>query len=112
MQVLNTYTAKDIVHIILAEDSKALSRVNGIGPKTAQRLILELKDHMSKMYVSGTEETSHHLQADYGAKDEAVEALIALGYMHTEALQAVSAIFNEQDDSEGLIRKALGVLSL
>ncbi|WP_069997526.1 Holliday junction branch migration protein RuvA [Cellulosilyticum sp. I15G10I2] len=112
MQILNTYTSQDIISIILSEDSKALSKVNGIGPKTAQRIILELKDSMLKLYTQNAEQLLSHAKVPHTQKNEAVEALVALGYAQAEAVKAVNAIFDERDSSEQLIRKALSLLGL
>ncbi|MDF2878090.1 MAG: Holliday junction helicase RuvA [Clostridia bacterium] len=112
MQILNTYTSQEIISIILSADSKALNKVSGIGPKTAQRIILELKDSIGKMGLYGTE----LLQAVYlgtsTQKDDAIEALTALGYGAADAKKAVSAIFDDRDTSEQLIKKALSLLGL
>ncbi len=112
LQILNTYTSQDIISIILSEDSKALSKVNGIGPKTAQRIILELKDNMLKLHTQNADLLQNYSKAPHTYKSEAIEALTALGYAQTEATRAVGAIFDERDDSEQLIRKALNLLGL
>lgn len=112
MQILNTYTSQDIIGIILSEDSKALSKVSGIGPKTAQRIILELKDSIAKLSI----QTIDKVQGSYGIvsdnKNEAIEALGALGYTQIDAKKAVNAIVDERDSTEQIIRKALSLLGL
>ncbi|MDF2612610.1 MAG: ruvA [Clostridia bacterium] len=111
MQILNTYTNQDIVSIILSEDSKALSKVSGIGAKTAQRIILELKDSIGKLTGQTAESLSSNL-ASTSQKNEAIEALEALGYTLADAKKAVNAIIDERDNSEQIIRKALNLLGL
>jgi len=112
MQILNTYTSQEIISIILSEDSKALSKVSGVGPKTAQRIILELKDSIAKLST----QTMDNVQGSYPAassdKNEAIEALVSLGYTQVDARGAVNAIAIDGDSSEQLIRKALGLLGL
>lgn len=110
MQVLNLYTAQEVVEIIIAEDSKALSKVSGIGPKTAQRVILELKDSMAKLVLQELPLLQKDKLENKAVKEEAIEALIVLGYSHNEAKKAVEAIFDYQDTSEKLIKKALSLL--
>lgn len=110
MQILNTYPVEEIIHIILSEDSKALSRVSGIGPKTAQRIILELKDNIPKLQSQINTTFQEKLNTPYTHKQDAIEALISLGYSQVEALQAINTVFDEKDDSEKLIKKALGLL--
>lgn len=111
VQVLNMYGEDELITIILNQDSKALGKVSGIGPKTAQRIILELKDSIAKLNMpdlslltTGLKEQQPKLQ------DEAVDALMALGYHMSEAKKAVSAIYDPQDTTETLIKKALTLL--
>ncbi len=111
MQVLNTYENSEIIRIILDGDSKALSKVSGIGPKTAQRIILELKDSMGKLMVPDMELLKTGLK-DNTAKAEAIEALEALGYSAAEAKKSVEAIDDYKSTSEELIRKALSILGM
>lgn len=111
LQVLNTYTSQEVIEIILEQDSKALSKVSGIGPKTAQRIILELKDSIGKLYVPDLSLLQTGLKDDT-AKNEAIEALTALGYKDADARKAVEAIFDYSSDSETLIKKALSLLGM
>lgn len=111
MQVFNTYSSQEVVEIILEQDSKALSKVSGIGPKTAQRIILELKDSIGKLFVPDLSLLETGLKDD-SAKSEAIEALEALGYSGVEAKKAVEAIYDYKANSEELIKKALGLLGM
>lgn len=87
---LSEMTPEEIVIAILSEDIKTLSKAPGIGKKTAQRLILELKDKVKTEEIS--QQTS---QKDTSEKWEAVEALTSLGYSRSEAVQAVNACYKE-----------------
>ncbi len=111
MQVFNTYSSQEVIQIILEQDSKALSKVSGIGPKTAQRIILELKDSIGKLFVPDLSLLQTGLK-DESAKSEAIEALEALGYSGLEAKKAVEAIDDYQSSSEELIKKALSLLGM
>ena len=111
MQVLNTYESNEVIKIILDGDSKALSKVSGIGPKTAQRIILELKDSMGKLTLPDMSLLTTGLK-DETAKSEAIEALEALGYSSMEAKKSVEAIYDYKSTSEELIRKALSLLGM
>lgn len=111
IQILNLYSVQEIIEIIMEQDSKALSKVSGIGPKTAQRIILELKDAMSKLYVPDLSLLQKGLK-DTESKHEAIEALEALGYSHQEAKKAVEAVDDYHSNSETLIRKALSILGM
>ena len=111
MQILNLYSVQEIIEIIMEQDSKALSKVSGIGPKTAQRIILELKDSISKLYVPDLSLLQNGLK-DTESKHEAIEALEALGYSNQEAKKAVEAVDDYHSNSETLIRKALSILAM
>lgn len=111
MQVFNTYSSQEVIEIILNQDSKALSKVSGIGPKTAQRIILELKDSIGKLFVPDLSLLQTGLK-DETAKEEAIEALEALGYAAQEARKAVEAIYDYKANSEELIKKALSLLGM
>lgn len=112
--VLAGITADELRFAILSDDVKTLSKAPGIGKKTAQKLILELKDkmkledafelklaHEQEKAVAGLGEISD-------GRQEAVEALVALGYSSTDALRAVRKVSDvAPDDVEGLLKAAL-----
>lgn len=110
-QILNMYSPNEVVNFIIAGDTKALSKVSGIGPKTAQRVILELKDSMNKIYEVITElPILAATETDY--KADAIGALVSLGYPGNDATKAVNAIFDYEDTTETLIKKALNLLMI
>lgn len=93
--ILSVMDADALRFAILAEDAKSISKAPGIGGKTASKLILELKDKMNfeeaveNVLQSGEERVANH-SADSGyAANEAIQALVALGYTSTEAVKAV-----------------------
>lgn len=92
--ILSALSADDLRFAVLSQDAKAISKAPGIGAKTAQRVILELKDKMS--LEDAFEKKSEHVQmttnATTGIKNDAVMALTALGYSNTESLKAVSMV--------------------
>ena len=112
--VLAGIAADELRFAILSDDVKTLSKAPGIGKKTAQKLILELKDkmkledafelklaHEQEKAVAGLGEISD-------GRQEAVEALVALGYSSTDALRAVRKVTDvAPDDVEGLLKAAL-----
>ena len=111
MQVLNMYSVQEVIEIIMEQDVKAMSKVSGIGPKTAQRIVLELKDSMKKLYVPDLSLLQTGLK-DKAAKEDAIEALMALGYSSGEAKKAVEAVDDYHSSSEDLIKKALSLLAM
>lgn len=103
--ILSVLSPDDIRLAILSDDDKALSRAPGLGPKTARKIIVELKDKFSKSVVSPSKSVA---PASVGAREEAISALISLGYSPSESLKAVSKIEIQQDMSaEDILRAAL-----
>lgn len=90
---------------IISGDAKAISKAQGIGAKTAQRIIIELKDKIDLEEVIST--NSGEAVADTGVKSDAIEALIALGYSRTSAFNAVNKVDKVTDDVEELLKLAL-----
>ena len=90
---------------IISGDAKAISKAQGIGAKTDQRIIIELKDKIDLEEVIFT--NSGEAVADTGVKSDAIEALIALGYSRTSAFNAVNKVDKITDDVEELLKLAL-----
>jgi Holliday junction DNA helicase RuvA len=114
--ILSVMSTDDLRFAVLSLDSKALSKAPGVGNKTAQRLILELKDKLSledafeKRLAHSTQDEESHIA---GVQNEAVQALVALGYSSTEALKAVSALeIDENTDTEQILKAALKQMAL
>ena len=113
--VLSAMSADTLRFAVLADDAAAIAKAPGIGKKTAQKLILELKDKFSleeafeqKLAATQAKET---VQAGEDASSEVVQALVALGYSGTEALQAVKKVAGAADmDTEAVLKAALKYL--
>ena len=111
LAILSVMTTDDLRFAILGEDAKAIAKAPGIGAKTAQRLILELKDKFSledafEQKLVHTEEKE--ADAAKSAKNEAVQALVALGYSSSEALKAIGNVEITPDtDVEDILKAAL-----
>lgn len=111
--VLSGLSADELRFAVLADDVKTISKAPGIGKKTAQKLILELKDKMS--LEDAFEKKIAHVQVEAGdaaelsdMRKEAVEALAALGYSGADALKAVKRVEITQDmNVESLLKAAL-----
>ena len=113
LAILSVLDADSLRFAIMSGDVKAISRAPGIGPRTAERLILELKD---KIRIDDTliDKEIESLRGKGGEaagssqKKEAVEALVSLGYGQAEAAKAVSAIEGiEAMDSGDVLKAAL-----
>lgn len=108
--LLSAMNADDLRFAIISQDVKAISKAPGIGKRTAERLILELKDKLAiddaminkeiNAYQGGT------IVIDDVQKKEAVEALVALGYGQTESLKAVNAVPDAENMDAGALLKA------
>jgi len=116
ISILSALSADDLRFAILAGDSKAIAKAPGIGAKTAQRVILELKDKMSleDAFEKKLEhESMPRMQsANSQVKNDAVMALNALGYSSSESLKAVSKVEITPDmDVEEVLKLALKQMS-
>ncbi|MCL2217274.1 MAG: Holliday junction branch migration protein RuvA [Defluviitaleaceae bacterium] len=114
--ILGTMSPQQIMLAILAEDAVALSKAPGVGKKTAQRLMLELRDKIKttdSWEDAAPAAAGRHLisgVSDVGKRD-AMDALLALGYGRAEAMQAVLEIAEVDMPAESIIRLALKKLA-
>ncbi len=106
MSILSTLSLDGIKQAIIAEDAKSIASANGIGKKTAERVILELRDKLSDAELQMAGASPINLKLD-DAKNEAISALVALGYSKNEAFSAVSVVNEEDLSSEEYVKKAL-----
>ena len=109
--ILSQLSADDLRFAVLAGDVKAISATPGIGKKTAEKLIIELKDKLDlDDMLHPAEEGIPAATADPGAtsvQSEAVQALVALGYGSTESLKAVKKVKLEDATVEEVLKAAL-----
>ena len=119
LAILSVMDADTLRFAIISGDAKAISKAPGVGARTAERLILELKDKVKiEDTLVGGEIAMGNMSGAAGEagangginamKKDAVEALVALGYSSTEALKAVNQIEDLNDmDSEAILKAAL-----
>ncbi len=114
LSILSSLGADDLRFAILADDARKIAKTPGIGAKTAQKIILELKDKLDVEEAFEKKLASEQIRpetsalAGTGAVQDAVEALTALGYGSTEALKAVRQVKATEDmDAEAILREAL-----
>ena len=111
--ILSALGTEELRFAVLADDAKRIAKAPGIGAKTAQKIILELKDKLDLSEVFEQKLNADRQQevaasAGSGMIQDAVEALVALGYGSTEALRAVRAVKADTvADSEQLLKEAL-----
>ena len=112
LAILSTLSADDLRFAILSGDSKAISKAPGVGSKTAQRVILDLKDKLSLEDAFekklANQAAGPEPSISSAVKNDAVMALNALGYSSTESLKAVSKVEITDDmDVEDVLKLAL-----
>lgn len=113
--VLSVLSADDLRFAVLSDDAKAIAKAPGLGPKTARKIILELKDKMD-LEEAFEKKLSHEQAASpsaaSSARDEAMQALVALGYSSSESLRVVRGLQAGDDmDAESILKLALKQMS-
>lgn len=104
--ILSTYNADEIISFISSADVAAIQHVKGIGAKTAQRIIIDLKDKVAK----GLPTSDILFQKDNTIKQESLSALLALGFAKKGAEQKIEKVLKENPDItsvEDLVKMAL-----
>ncbi len=112
LTILSSVSPADFVRCVLNNDTDSLVRVPGIGKKTAERLIIEMRDKLSDWYAGTEVEGQEFVKKDnhhprHQMLQDAISALVALGYKQQEANRLVTKIDDGQASSEELIRRAL-----
>ena len=108
LAILSGLTADDLVACVNAGDAATLTRVPGIGRKTAERLIVDLRDRLD---VTGSGDSTLAGATPLTPEQDAVSALVALGYRPSEATRAVRDATADDSGVEDLIRAALKSLA-
>jgi Holliday junction DNA helicase RuvA len=114
MAILSLLTPDRLYQAIISEDIKAISKASGVGAKTAARVVLELRDKVSKQYFAPSSASVPTASVPVSAKgksnlSEALDALVVLGYTRSEAQKALTGI-DPKLDVEKIIPLALAKL--
>ena len=108
LAILSLLSPEQFALAIATGDSKALSRAQGVGAKTAARIILELKDKVAKeLDTEGADLPRAEEFSSAGKTGDAVNTLLVLGYSRSEALAALRGIDTEALDLEDIIKASL-----
>ena len=113
MSILSLLTPEKFALAVCTEDTKAISKASGVGPKTAARIVLELKDKLIKEHgadLSSAPELGKASKTGAPARgklSEALDALMVLGYQRAEATNVLKSMPTEQMTLEEIIRQAL-----
>ena len=110
LAILSTLTAQELLSCMVNEDVTQLCKVPGIGKKTAQRLVVEMKDRLEKEFADVEFDSASQQGGATNDRNDAIAALVSLGYKNTDAAKVVKALPNDLS-SEELIRQALRSLS-
>ncbi len=114
MSILSLLSPEKFALAVCTEDKKTISKANGIGPKTAARIVLELKDKLMKEHVgesfASLAETGNTAPIAAGARgklNDATDALVVLGYSRAEALNVLKDIPTDTMELDEIIRVSL-----
>ena len=112
LNILSQLSPDDLRFAVMANDAKTIAATPGIGKKTAEKLIIELKDKLSIEDVLNKAVETEHVTNGVGTANEihaeAIQALVALGYGSTEATKAVKKVVVEDDTTvEDVLKLAL-----
>jgi len=108
LKILSTLTPDELRFAVISGDVKAISKAPGIGKKTAEKLIIELRDKMDindMLPTSGSLESS--MEVDNGNHNEAILALVSLGYGQSESLRVIKGIDTTNKSTEEILKEAL-----
>ena len=108
LAILSGMSADDFVLCVKSDDHATLTRIPGVGKKTAERLVIEMRDKVADFAgappVAGRSQVETIIESP---SSEAVSALVALGYKAADATKMVKSVANDEATSEELIRSAL-----
>ncbi len=116
LNILSSMSPDELRFAVMSGDAKAISAAPGIGKKTAEKLILELKDKINieemldRAAYGESVPAENEAAAGEGIQAEAVQALVALGYGSAESMKAVKKAADGCESVEELLKKALGFL--
>lgn len=112
LTILSSIKVDEFIRYVAEDDAEGLIRIPGIGKKTAERLLIEMRDKLSAWHPHSSSDTSslilpNHSPSRHSIIQDAVSALITLGYKAQEASRAVMAVDDGNRSSEEMIRYAL-----
>ena len=111
LAILSTLSTAEFLDCIRLEDAATLTRVPGIGKKTAERMLLDMRDRVEGMTPAGATGAAVAAPHADNPVSDAISALVALGFRPAEASRAVDAVREQSDARDELIRNALQQLA-
>lgn len=107
--ILSSISPDEFIQCIHQQNTTLLTKLPGIGKKTAERLVVEMKDSLLQLPQSAKQQERHPVGVR--EQDEAIKALESLGYKPQEAIKAINKIDDGSKTCEQLIRQALQILA-
>ena len=115
LAILSGMSADQFVSCVVHDDLSTIVKIPGVGKKTAERLLIEMRDRLKDWQTDSTDALAHMMPSDVkqtsnfvsDAKGDAINALVSLGYSQQQADKAVKSVFTSDKSSEDLIRNAL-----
>jgi len=110
--ILSAYPTSELRKAILLDDVNSIKSIKGIGLKTAQKIIVELKDKVDKIETSGSPEGELFAPVNNKVREDSLSALEALGYARAQATKVVDKLLKEQPDAkvEQIVKGAFKLL--
>jgi len=110
--ILSSLSPDELVAVVASGNDRQLRNVKGLGPKTAQRIIVDLKDKVGNLGIAAATASESAIVASNKNGDEAVQALVALGYPIVNASKAVGKLLSEDPSLsvQSLIKQALHMM--
>ena len=115
LTLLDEFSSTDLIGLVIQGDYKALTSAKGVGPKLAQKIIIELKDKLMNYKTNEPVVIETSKKQDSQSVDDAKTVLISLGYEREEIKSAISkalAILNDNASAEDILKESLKVLSV
>lgn len=113
LNILSELSPDDLRFAVLSNDIKTIAKAPGLGKKTAEKLIVDLRDklHIEDVLNSKVEQEYTPISSDNEVQAEAIQALVALGYGSSESMKAVRKVASESDGTvEDILKQALKVM--
>lgn len=114
LAILSAIGSEELIQAVVAQDKTVVSRANGVGPKLAGRIVLELKDKVGGLVPSGLSASVRGTPSSGDESEDAISALVNLGFQRTDAFGAVARAAEKIGEKAGvddLIRVGLQELS-
>lgn len=115
LTLIDEFQSSEIIGLVIQGDYKELTRAKGVGPKLAQKIILELKDKLMNYKQDEPIEIKSSKKQDSQAMDDAQTVLSSLGYERSEikaAMSKAAAFLNENASAEDILKETLKILSV